>query len=412
MRRILTLIALGTLGHPAAAQAPTPPSSPSCDSPQATPRDGARVDIPVAIRSNHFVITVCRGERRLSFVLDTGAPFSIIDLSLAKDLGIPIGQSFSARGAGNGSIAAARISRDSVRIAGTDIVMPFAQAMDFRALNAAGRLNLQGILGADFIDRFVLGLDYRDSVISVYDRPTFAYTGAGTVVPFTMSRGFIFVNGDLTLLDGTKLPGRFVVDVGASGALALAKPFVDANHLRDRAGATIRRETGRGVGGVVVADVGRAQTFSIGGATLQHPIITLSGDSAGVLSGGSLGDGNIGGEILRRFNVVLDYARKNLIFERHAGSDDPFESEMTGLAMVPALDGTGLVVSSVVVRSPAAEAGIVAGDTIVSIDDRPATMAELDLVRPRTLREGQRITFTVRRKGMDVELHVVTRRMV
>src|SRR6185312_5751401 len=177
---------------------------------------------------------------------------------------------------------------------------------------------------------------YRDSVISVYDRSAFVYTGKGTVVPFTMSRSFIYVNGDLTLLDGTRLPGRFVVDVGASGSLALAKPFVDANRLRERAGHTIRRESGRGVGGVVMADVGRAQAFSIGGATLQHPIITLSGDSAGVLSGSSLGDGNIGGEILRRFTVLLDYARKNLIFERHDDTDEPFETEMTGLAMVPA----------------------------------------------------------------------------
>lgn len=409
MPRTLALIAVAALSHVALAQGP---ALPSCSSPQATLRDGAPLNVPVTIRSNHFVITVCRGERPLSFVLDTGAPFSIIDLSLAKDFGIEIGQSYSARGAGNGSIAAARIRQDSVRIAGTNIVVPFAQAMDFHSLNAVGRVNLQGILGADFIDRFVLGLDYRDSVFSLYDRSRFAYSGKGTVVPFTMSRNFIYLNGDLTLLDGTRLRGRFVVDVGASGSLALAKPFVDANHLRERAGPTIRRETGRGVGGVVTADVGRAQTFSIGGATLQHPIITLVGDSAGVLSGASLGDGNIGGEILRRFTVLLDYARRNLIFERHAGSDDPFESEMTGLSMIPALHGTGLLVSSVVVGSPAAEAGIVAGDTIVSIDDKPATMAELDVLRPKTLREGQRITFTVRRKGMDVEVRVVTRRMV
>jgi predicted aspartyl protease len=409
MNRIPTLIALMTLAHSAGAQAP---ASPSCSSYQAKPRDGAPVDLPVTIRSNHFVITACRGDRPLSFVLDTGAPFSIIDLSLAKDLGIETGQSFSGRGAGSGSIAAASVRRDSARIAGTDIVVPFSQAMDFRALNAVGRLKIEGILGADFIDRFVLGLDYRDSVVRVYDRSTFAYAGTGAVVPFTMSRGFIFVNGELGLLDGAKIPGRFVVDVGASGSLALAKPFVDANRLRERAGPTVRREAGRGVGGVVMADVGRAQTFSLGSATLQHPIITLSGDSAGVLSGSSLGDGNIGGDILRRYTVLLDYARQRLIFERHAGSDDPFEIDMTGLSMLPAVGGTALVVQSVVPRSAAANVGIVAGDTIVAIDNTPATLVQLDAVRPRMLREGEQLTFTIRRKGTDVELRVVTKRLV
>jgi predicted aspartyl protease len=224
MRRISTLIALMTIAHSAGAQAPP---SPSCGSDQATPRDGAPVELPVIIRSNHFVITVCRGDRPLSFVLDTGAPFSIIDLSLAKELGIQTGQTFSGRGAGSGSIAAASVRRDSARIAGTDIVVPFSQAMDFRALNAVGRLKIEGILGADFIGRFVLGLDYRDSVFRVYDRSTFAYAGTGAVVPFTTSRGFIFVDGELELHDGAKNPGRFVVDVGASGGVARTKHNLD-----------------------------------------------------------------------------------------------------------------------------------------------------------------------------------------
>lgn len=409
MRPFSTLIALTALAGAVGAQTQSPPS---CSSPHVTPRDGTPVDLPVTIRSNHFVITVCRGDRPLTFVLDTGAPSSFIDLGLAKELGIETGRSFTSQGAGAGSSASASIRRDSVRIAGTDIVVPFSQAIDFQALNAVGRLKIEGILGADFIDRFVLGLDYRDSVFRVYDRSKFAYAGKGTVVPFTMSRGFIFVNGELELLDGAKIPGRFVVDVGSSGSLALVKPFVDANRLRERAGPTVRRPMGRGVGGVVTADVGRAQTFSIGGATLQHPIITLNGDSAGVFSGSSLGDGNIGGDILRRYTVLLDYARKNLIFERHAGSDDPFEIDMTGLTTLPAAGGTGLVVQSVVPGSPAAGVGLVVGDTVVAINGKPATLVELDVVRPRMLREGERLTFTVRRKGTDVDLLVVTRRLV
>src|SRR5437016_4408338 len=107
MRSLSTLIALATLARAVGAQAAPPPS---CGSVQATPRDGAPIAIPVTIRSNHFVFTVCRGDRPLTFVLDTGAPFSIIDLELSKELGIETGQAFSSRGAG--------VKRDSVRLAG------------------------------------------------------------------------------------------------------------------------------------------------------------------------------------------------------------------------------------------------------------------------------------------------------
>jgi len=68
-------------------------------------------------------------------------------------------------------------------------------------------------------------------------------------------------------------------------------------------------------------------------------------------------------------------------------------------------------VQSVVPGSAAADVCIVAGDTIVAIDNKPATLVELDAVRPRMLRDGQQLTFTVRRKGMDVELHLVTKRL-
>ena len=67
---------------------------------------------------------------------------------------------------------------------------------------------------------------------------------------------------------------------------------------------------------------------------------------------------------------------------------------------------------SVVPGSAAAGAGIVAGDTIVAIDNKPATLVELDVVRPRMLRDGQTLTFTIRRNGTDVELRIVTRRLV
>jgi hypothetical protein len=403
MRTVLTLLLLASVAQPLRAQ------SAACAD---TTRRAIPVHIPVDLLSNHFVITVCRGERPLSFVLDTGAPTSLFDLTIAKELGIETGRATRAGGAGAGTVAGAVLRLDSVRLAGTDVVVPIAMALDFHALNARGRLRIDGILGADFIERYVVGLDYRAKVLHLYDARTFAYTGAGSVVPFTMTNRFIYVRGDIGLPDGSRIPGRFVVDVGASGALSLAKPFVEANHLRDRVGTTVRREGGRGVGGVSMADAARVPTMSIGDVTIKQPIVMLYGDSAGVFSSSTFGDGNVGGDVLRRFTVLLDYPRQRMIFEPHAGTDEPFEIDMTGLTLVPVPGASALVVESVVRASPAARSGFAAGDTVVAIDGRPATIAELDSMRPRFLREGEQLAYTVRRRGTDVILRLVTRRMI
>jgi hypothetical protein len=404
--RVTSALFLAAIASPACGQA-TPDTS--CASPA---RHALPVDLSVSLQSNHFVVTVCHGARPLSFVLDTGAPTSIFDLGIAKTLGIEMGQPVRSGGAGAGTIEGAMLRRDSVRLAGTDIVVPLEMALDFHALNARGRVQIDGILGADFINRYVLGLDYRSSVLRLYDTKAFAYTGHGTVVPFTMSNRFIFVRGDIGLPDGSHVPGRFVVDVGATGALSLAKPFVESNHLRDRVGQTIHREGGRGVGGVSMADIARVPTFSIGGVTLARPIVMLYGDSAGVFSNSTLGDGNIGGDILRRYTVLLDYSRHQMIFERHPGSDEPFEIDMTGVTLVPMSSASGLLVESVAPFSPAAHGGFTVGDTVVAIDGRPATMTALETLHERFMREGQPLAYTIRRGGVDLVLRIVTRRMM
>src|SRR5690349_2756318 len=60
------------------------------------------VQLAASLQSNHFVITVCHGDRPLSFVLDTGAPTSIFDLSVAKELGVQLGSPIRSGGAGAG----------------------------------------------------------------------------------------------------------------------------------------------------------------------------------------------------------------------------------------------------------------------------------------------------------------------
>jgi hypothetical protein len=58
----------------------------------------------------------------------------------------------------------------------------------------------------------------------------------------------------------------------------------------------------------VTADIGRVAALKLGRLEIERPITSLQGDSAGVMSGNAEWIGNIGGDILRRFTVFLDYA--------------------------------------------------------------------------------------------------------
>lgn len=382
--------------------------SPDCSSAQSA----VPVTLPVVVRGNHFFVTVCRGERRLSFILDTGAPASLLDLAVAESMGIPTRGTTHSGGAGPGQAAGAQLQTDSVRLAGTKVFAPIASALDMRGVSERAGIRVDGILGADFIARFVLTLAYHDSTLALLDPAAFRYAGQGTTVPFIFRGRFIFVKGALGLADGSQIPGEFVVDVGSGASLSLAKPFVEANHLRDRVGATVHRPAGFGVGGATWADMGRATSFSIGGVVLTHPTVFLYGDSAGVFSTNNLRDGNIGGDILRRFTVSLDYRRREMIFEPNADVSEPFELDMTGLALVPIPGESMAQVIHVVPSSTAANAGLLVGDTVVAVNGHPASADELDATAVLRRRENERLTYTVRRGGADVVIVVVTKRII
>src|SRR5207245_627633 len=88
--------------------------------------------------------------------------------------------------------------------------------------------------------------------------------------------------------------------------------------------------------------------------------------------------GVIGGELLRRFKVIFDYAHKQMILEPNASFADRFEYDMSGIRLrAEGDDFKTLRVRRVVENSPATEAGVREGDVISAVDGKPA--AELTL---------------------------------
>ena len=388
------------------AQAPKPDCSAT-----AAPRPVLPATIPIELHGNHVALWVCRGDKPLMFVLDTGAGNSIFDLGTAKSFGATLTSPFRATGAGAGSVEAAYVQNEFVVVPGASITVPLSAAIDLAAVAGPEGSSMQGILGADFISRYILALDYHRMEMRLYDRATFAYDGPGTIVPFTLGGAFIHVRADVGLADGTQLPGEFIVNVGSSLALALSKPFVERNHLHDRVGPTVFRPSGRGVGGPSMASVARVATLKVGGVEVKQPIVYLYGDSAGIFSSSSGGDGNIGGDILRRYTVYFDYAARHMIWEAHEATNEPFESDMSGLQLAVERDGSGYSVDFVVEKF-GGELGMKKGDIVVAVDGKPATSAALDDLRQRFRRVGEHIAFTVKRGNTPVVFTLVTRRLV
>jgi hypothetical protein len=364
--------------------------------------------LPIRIENNHVHITVCVAGEPHDFALDTGAGQSFIDLGLAQSLGLHLGTRFAARGVGSGTIDGAQLDSVDARIAGTSIPVRIRAALDFARLPGA---RISGILGYDFIAAHVVVIDYANARMRVMDGSQFRYDGAGTELRLTFANNHPHVDGAIRLADGETIPGRFVIDVGAAGALALSKPFVDSHGLRRRVGTTLRRPGGAGVGGQTVAEFGRISALRFGSLELDSPIAALHGDSSGVLSSGGTFDGNVGGEILRHFTVYLDYPHSRMFLEPNSSFAEPFEIDMTGMGFTPARKPDGRV-AWVLPNTPATSAGIQPGDIVLAVDGQELDERVFVELLKRSRRPDERIGLKVRRGTESMTVTLVTRRLI
>jgi len=168
----------------------------------------------------------------------------------------------------------------------------------------------------------------------------------------------------------------------------------------------------RGVGGPTEIRLTRLQGFEMGGFSLAEPVAALQPAGKGRISAeGTVG--NIGGGVLSRFKVIFDYSRRRMILEPGPDLALPFEADMSGLGLVAIPpDLQRISVARVTEGSPAAEAGVLAGDEIRTVDGQPVGDLGLSTLRERLRLEGQEVRFELLRGAEPITLEFKTRRMI
>lgn len=328
-----------------------------------------------------FVQVSINGAPPAEFLLDTGATLTALDDDYAHAIGLEPEGAASVQGiAAHGEMKFARAR--SIALVGARRAR--ATLRDFRvALLDFGKgsemtmwRNPKGILGADFLSRFVVTLDYDSTLVTLHDPDTFEYRGIGAAVPFQLQNGIPIV--ELTVNDGCT--GDFLVDVGNSFQFTIHGSMVRSCGLIGREHGRAIEAYGGGVGGGFVSTLSRLDSLSIGPFGWAEPIAALALHSGGSIGSGDYA-GNIGNGVLERFRCTIDYRRHVLHLEpgRRFGEREHVSRFGALLARV----GSRVYAGNVIVGSAAAEAGLRWFDEIVAIDDRPLerwTREEVDRV--------------------------------
>ena len=366
--------------------------------------------VPIQIVNNHVHLRLTSGGREVPMIYDTGAGITLLDIPVAESLGLKLGQPVNLGGAGSTPVRAFAIE-------GGKLFLPQDSSFQVTPVIAFGMrlaqfegIPIGGILGADFTRQAVVQLDYAGQRMILHPRD-FRYAGNGTRIPITFREGHPHAVGEVILADSTRLAADCIIDVGASSALFFTKPFVEKHRLRERVGPTIRRRSGRGVGGSSWATLGRVAGLRLGNVEVRSPVVAMYGDSAGVNSTNSF-ECNVGGEVLRRFNVYFDYGRREMILEPTAAISEPFEADMSGAAFQLDTAARGIRILDLMPRGPAETVGLREEDVILSVDGRPAIEFGMEALRRRLRRPGGEVEFRVQRGQEQHTIRLPLRRLI
>ena len=371
------------------------------------------IDVPFELNANHIYLrATINGSKPLWFLLDTGAEMSVVDSTVAAAVGLTSTGSATARGSGEGTMKAGFAQGVTLAVGRTVATGQTLVTLPLDALEPIDGRTIDGILGHDFIAAFVVTIDYAQRRVSFRDPSRYdtASIRGGERVPIEIEGGIPRIKGTVDVPGAPAVEGLFTLDTGSRTALSFNSPFVQANPAVKRlADASLDAPYGFGIGGATKTRVGRINAFRIGGVRFERPVIGFSFDSKGVDATSTIA-GNIGGELMRRFRVTLDYGRKVMVLEPNTAVAEPFRYDAFGALL--SLDGEAFLVRRVVDRSAASAAGVRENDRIVAVDGVPAARLTLEAVRQRFLEAGKTVVLRVERDGKARELSVKLRTLV
>lgn len=341
--------------------------------------------------STVFVPATVNDSSLLWFILDTGANSCVLDDSVPRRLRLTPRAEGAGTGAGAGTFAYRKYRREDVqfRVGPARFRCEHVISLDLSGQPAILGRRVDGILGSDFIAQYVVELDYEAAILRLHRPDSFEYSGSGEAIPLTFERRLPYVSALLTVPGSAPAQRRLLLDSGSEDA-------VDDDLLLQSSGPLRETLGGVGLGQPYRVVFGRLERVRLGRFEFR--------DVPSVAPGISL----LGGEILRRFVVLLDYARSRMILEPNSHLQDGFAAGESGLDLRSAEAGSLLRVAEVRAGSAAGVAGLRPGDAVTMLDGVPVAKLGLRRVQALLKRTGTVFSLRVRRGARTFDVQVRT----
>lgn len=393
--------------------------------------------------NNLIVFPLEVNGKNLSFILDTGVNKTIIfNVSNNDSIALLNVERIQLKGLGDGKPVEAIISKNnSIRVKNimSNQEVIYVISKDFFDLSSRMGVTIHGIIGFNLLKDFVLKINYKTRKIVFYNRDFFNLKKCRRCEVFPLEfhakKPFINASVQLDTIGNSLTDVKMLLDSGGTDALWL---FENSKENIQTPLRYFNDILGEGLSGPVFGNRSRIPMLKLGSFKIKQPTVsfldTLATKTARTFK---QRNGSIGGAILRRFNVWLDYRNKQIMLKKKSSFGKDFNYNMSGLDVV--YNGKQLIretkinkskggyssktsdesktisfvtnyeykfkpsykIKSVVKNSPAEKAGLLANDIIIKINRKYTYNFTLnDILYKFQEKENKKIKIVVERDGI------------
>jgi hypothetical protein len=404
-----------------------------------------RQQISFKLINNLIVIPLEINGKELSFILDTGVNKTILfNLSENDSIGLLNTKKVALRGLGEGDAVNALLSKKNrfkIKSLVSENETIYVILKDFFDLSSKMGTTIHGIIGYSLFRNLIVKVNYKTKKIDLYNPKTYTYKNCKKceTIPLQFYRKKPFINAEIRLdtLHHKFTDVKLLIDSGGSDALWL---FENSKENIKTPKLFFRDILGEGLSGPIFGNRSRVSVFKLGRFEIKKPTVSFL-DSVSTHNARNFRarNGSLGGGILRRFKVWIDYPNQKLTLKKNASFTNGFNYNMSGIDVV--YNGEELVkekalrrsqstygdeggernsislitnytfnfkpsyiIKNVLKKSPAGKAGLLKGDVILKINGKLAYELSLsNIIQKFQEKDKKKIRLTIRRNGIKMK---------
>lgn len=294
-----------------------------------------KVVIPFKLINNLVFIPIKVNGIELNFLLDSGVDETLLfSMEEKKEVSFKNVQKIKLRGLGSEEeIEGLKSTNNILETHGLKSINHLVYIILDQGFNLSSHIGIpvNGIIGYKFFKNNIVEINYQKKKIFVYRNNGIVINNLDKkfkTIPITIERSKPYVIATAVVEDDN-IPAKLLVDIGNSDSF-----WIFENDKIKLPKKNFPDFLGKGFSGDIEGHRAKISNFLLADFKFKKPIVSFP-DSNSIKNVKMVTNriGSVGGEVLKRFTVVMDYAGKKMYLKKNNKFNEPFSYNKSGITV-------------------------------------------------------------------------------